>query len=140
MSQREEHKAMKFSGWRGLAGLLIIVAFFFGCAVPPSAAQPPLSTTAVQATLDAWNPNYCKVAEIHGFYKPESGGATQVAYVSLVNPNDKVYAATFQLLTRPTGKQQWFLTSLVTHGSGFMTKRQGWDNLMVPVQEASSKQ
>ena len=31
---------MKFSGWRGLVGLLIPVAFFLGCTVPPSAARP----------------------------------------------------------------------------------------------------
>ena len=85
---------MKFSGWRGLVGLLIPVAFFLGCTVPPSAAQPPLSATAAQATLDSWNPSYCKVAEFYGLHKPEAAGATQVAYVSIVNPSDKAQKPT----------------------------------------------
>ena len=134
---------MKFSGWRGLVGLLIPVAFFLGCTVPPSAAQPPLSATAAQQTLDSWNPSYCKVAEFYGLYKPEAVGASQVAYVSIANPGDKaqrpaVYAANFQLITRPDGRQQWFLTGLVTHGAGFLTKRQGWDAIMIPVKEAAA--
>jgi len=67
-----------------------------------------------------------------------------VAYVSLVNPSDKaqksaIYAATFQLLTRPDGKPQWFLTSLITHGQGLFIKHQGWDNLLVPIKEGSSR-
>jgi hypothetical protein len=103
-----------------------------------------LNAAAAQATLDSWNPSYCKVGEIYGLYKAENGGATQVAYASIVNPSDKaqkvvIYTANFQLLTRPDGRQQWFLTALVTHGSGIMTKRQGWDNLLVPVKEAVKK-
>ncbi len=131
---------MKLSDGRNrLALLLLLLAGFFGCGMPQTAA-PPLTATAAQATLDGWNPNYCKVAEFHGLFKPEVGGATQVAYVSLGNPSDKgqkitIYAATFQLLTRPDGKKQWFLTSLLSHGQGLFVKRQGWDNLLVPVQE-----
>jgi hypothetical protein len=131
----------KLSGWRGLCGLLIIMAFWCGCSASPFAAAPPLSVAAAQNTLDSWNPGYCKVAEFYGFYQPESPN-TRIAYASLVNPGDKsqkaaVFAATFQLLTRPDGRQQWFLTEVITVGSGILTKRQGWDNLLVPVQEAS---
>lgn len=135
---------MKFSGWRGLAGLLITAAIFLGCTVPPSSAQPPLTAAAAQAALDGWNPSYCKVAEFYGLYKPEAAGAVQVAYALIVNPSDKaqkptVYEAKFHLLTRPDGQRGWFLTSLITHSSG-LTRRQGWDNLMIPLKEVSSKQ
>src|SRR5208337_2203884 len=131
----------KLSGQRGLCGLFLMMAFWCGCTASPFAAPPPLSVAAAQHTLDAWNPNYCKVAEFYGFYQPESSN-TRVAYVSIVNPSDKAqkaavyYAATFQLLSRTDGRQQWFLTGVVTHSSGILSKRQGWDNLMVPVQEA----
>jgi hypothetical protein len=131
----------KLSGRRGLCGLFLALAFWCGCTASPFAAPPPLSVAAAQQTLDAWNPNYCKVAEFYGFYQPESS-AKRVAYVSMVNPGDKAqkaavyYAATFQLLSRADGRQQWFLTEVITHSSGILTKRQGWDNLMVPVQEA----
>ncbi len=136
---------MKLSDWRGLAGLLIFAALVIGCTVPPATAQAPLSAAAAQQTLDGWNPSFCKVAEFYGLHKPGASGATLVAYVFIVNPSDKaqkpaVYAANFQLLTRPDGRQQWFLTSLVTHGSGILSKRQGWDNLLVPVKEVVSKQ
>ncbi len=134
---------MKLSGRRGLAVWLIALAFFLGCVVPPSAAQPPLSAAAARKTLDSWNPSYCKVAEFYGLHKPEAAGTSLVAYVALINPagvpKPVVYAATFQLLIRPDGQPQWFLTSLVTHGSGFLTKRQGWDAIMIPVQEAGSE-
>jgi hypothetical protein len=61
--------------------------------------------------------------------------------VLLVNPSDKVqkqvpFAARFQLLTLPDGRQQWFLTSLMSHGAG-LTRRQGWDNLIIPVKDAA---
>jgi hypothetical protein len=84
------------------------------------------------------------VVEFYGLHKPEPAGATQVAYVNLVSPSDKaqkltVYAATFQLLTRADGKPQWFLTSLLTHGQGLFAKRQGWDNLMIPVRGAARR-
>ena len=130
----------KLSGWRGLCGLFLMMAFWCGCTASPFAAPPPLSVAAAQHTLDAWNPSYCKVAEFYGFFQPESS-ATRVAYVSIVNPGDKaqkaaVYNATFQLLSRADGQQQWFLTEVVTHSLGILTKRQGWDTLMVPVQEA----
>ena len=129
----------KLSGWCGLCGLFLTMAFLCGCPASPFAAPPRLSAAAAQRTLDTWNPGYCKVEEFYGFYQPESS-ATRVAYVSIVNPNDKAhkaavyYAATFQLLSRADGRQQWFLTALITHGSGILSKRQGWDNLMVPIQ------
>jgi hypothetical protein len=123
---------------RVAAGLLLV--FFLGCAVP-SPATPPLTTAAARHTLDNWNSNYCKVAEFYGFYKAEGGAPSQVAYVLMVNPSDKaqkptVFAARFQLLTLPDGQQKWFLTSLVSHGAG-LSRRQGWDNLIIPVTEAT---
>ncbi len=137
---------MKLLGGRGLwAAVLMLAVGLLGCGLPGADAEPPLSVAAARATLDSWNPSYCKVAEFYGLYKPESGEATQVAYVNLVNPSDKaqkltIYAATFQLLSRPDGRQQWFMTSLLTHGQGLFVKRQGWDNLMLPLKEVSSKQ
>jgi hypothetical protein len=131
---------MRSSGWHFKAAAGLLLAFFLGC-MAPSAATPPLSAKAAQATLDSWNPNYCKVAEFYGFHKSEHSGSAQVAYVLLSNPSDKaqkptVYAARFQLLTLPDGQQRWFLTSLLTHGSG-LTRRQGWDNLIIPVKEGT---
>jgi hypothetical protein len=133
---------MKILSWRNLAGLLVVAAFFLGCTLQPMGTEPSLSPAEVQNLLNKWNPSYCKVAEFYGLYKSEAGGATRVAYVSIVNPRDPaekpvVYAATLQLLSRADGQQQWFMTSLVTHGSGFLTRRQGWDNLMVPLPEAA---
>jgi hypothetical protein len=135
---------MKLSGWPGLVGLILSAALFIGCLAPPSAAEPPLTAAAVQHTLDSWNPSYCKVAELYGLYQPDPGGASQVAYAAILNPGNAaqkplIYAATFQLLTRPDGVRQWYLTSLLTHGQGLFVKRQGWDNLLVPVQEVSPK-
>jgi hypothetical protein len=132
---------MKISSWRSLAGLLVVAAFVSGCTLQPMGTEPPLSPAAVQDTLNKWNPSYCKVAEFYGLYQPGAGAASRVAYLSLVNPNDPaqkpaVFEAQFRLLTGADGRQQWFLTSLVTHGSGFLTRRQGWDNLIIPVQES----
>lgn len=133
---------MKISSGRRLAGLLVLAAFFSGCPLQPMGTEPPLSPAAVQDTLNRWNPSYCKVSEFYGLYQPEAGGSSRVAYVSLANPKDPaqkpvVYAAKLELLSRPDGRRQWFLTSLVTHGSGFLTRRQGWDNLVIPLPEAA---
>ncbi len=130
---------MGLSGWVNRAAALLLLGCFLGCAVP-SSANPPLTAAAVQSTLDSWNPNYCKVVEFYGFHR-EGEGASQVAYVLLANPSDRaqkpaVYAAQFQLLTLPDGQQRWFLTSLVTHSAG-LSRRQGWDNLIIPVKEAA---
>ncbi len=136
---------MKLSGGRGLsAAVFMLWVGLLGCGLAPAAAELPLTVAAAQATLDSWNPSYCKVAEFYGLYKPEVAGSVQVAYVLIANPSDKaqkptVYEAKFHLLTRPDGKRVWFLTSLITHSSG-LTRRQGWDNLMIPVKEVSSKQ
>jgi hypothetical protein len=59
--------------------------------------------------------------------------------VLIGNPGDKaqkpvVYTARFQFLTLPEGQSRWFLTSLVTHSSG-LSKRLGWDNLIIPVKD-----
>jgi hypothetical protein len=101
---------------------------------PPASASLPVA--AAHKTLDQWNPQYCKVLEFYGFFHPDQGD-TQIAYVLLANPGDPnqkqaVYEARFQLLTRPDGQQQWFLTGLISHAAG-LTRRQGWDNLFIPV-------
>lgn len=136
---------MRLSGWHYKAAMVLLLGFWLGfwlgCTIP-SAANPPLTATAARQTLDSWNANYCKVLEFYGFHKAaEAAATTQVAYVLLVNPSDKaqkpmVFAARFQLLTLADGQQQWFLTSLVSHGAG-LSRRQGWDNLIVPVKEAA---
>lgn len=128
---------MTWSDWRRLAAIVVLLSCFLGCAVPSSSQSPPLTAAAARHTLDSWNPNFCKVAEFYGLYKSEENGANQVAYVLILNPGDKaqkpvVFAGRFQLLTIPDGQSRWFLVSLVTHSSG-LTRRQGWDNLMIPV-------
>jgi hypothetical protein len=77
------------------------------------------------------------VAKFIGFYQSGDNAAEQVAYVLLENPSDKaqkpqVFAARFQFLTPPEGQAQWFLMALVTPSSG-LSRRQGWDNLIIPV-------
>jgi hypothetical protein len=126
-------------GWRLKFGLCLALVALMGC--PPSnPASPPLNAAAAQHLLDTWNPTYCKVVEFYGFYQPgAAGGQTRVAYVSLVNPHEahqkkRIFAARFQLLTRADGRRQWFLTSLTSHAAG-LSLRQGWDNLMLAVEE-----
>ena len=119
-------------------GLLLLLGFLLGCAVP-SSASPPLTAAAAQSLLDGWNPGYCKVVEFYGFYTPGERVNSRVAYVLIANPGDKnqkqlVYEARFQLLTTADGAQIWFLVSLVSHSQG-LSRRQGWDNLMLPVKE-----
>jgi hypothetical protein len=132
---------MKWAGRRRQAAVMLLLGFLFGCTVP-SSATPPLTPASVLHTLDSWNPNYCKVVEFYGFHKPGGeAGTTQAAYVLLINPSDKarkqtVFTARFQLLTSPDGQDRWFLTSLVSHSSG-LSRRQGWDNLIIPVKEAA---
>jgi hypothetical protein len=128
---------MTWSDRRRLAAIVVLLSCFLGCAMPSSSQSPPLTAAAARHTLDSWNPNFCKVAEFYGLYKSDENSANQVAYVLIANPGDRaqkpvVYAARFQLLTLPDGQMRWFLVSLVTHSSG-LTRRQGWDNLMIPV-------
>jgi hypothetical protein len=128
---------MRWSGRRRLVGIVLLLGFFLGCTVPSASQTVSLTPTTAQNTLDSWNPSFCKVAEFYGFYKSGEHTGKQVAYVLIANPSDKaqkpqVYTARFQLLTLPGGQQQWFLTSLVTHSSG-LSRRQGWDNLIIPV-------
>ena len=133
---------MKLAGWRPKFILCLILGALMGCSLTSS--PPPLTAAAAQETLDAWNPTYCKVVKFYGFHQVQEGpGSTRVAYVLLVNPSERaqkqtIFAARFELLTRPDGRQQWFLTSLITHAGG-LSRRQGWDNLMEPVTEAGDK-
>jgi hypothetical protein len=101
-----------------------------------------LTAAAAKHTLDTWNPTFCKVTEFYGFYKAGDNPAEQVAYVLILNPGDKaphpvVFAARFQLLTLPQGQSRWFLTSLMTPGRG-LSRRRGWDNLLIPVKAPPS--
>jgi len=130
---------MQISRRHCFGALVLLLMVLLGCTAP-GAAIPPLTAAQARHTLDRWNPNYCKVTEFYGFHRPVE--ATQVAYVLLTNPGDKaqkpmVYAARFQLLTLADGAQRWYLTSLISHASG-LTRRQGWDNLLIPVEEAAS--
>jgi hypothetical protein len=134
----KEEKGMKVSGWCRLAAIMLLVSGFLGCALPSSPQASPLTAAVARHTLDNWNPNFCKVVEFYGFYKAGENAATQVAYVLIANPGEKdqkpvVYEARFQLLTLPEGQSRWFLTSLMTHSSG-LSRRLGWDNLIIPVQ------
>lgn len=118
--------------------MLLLVNLTGGCTIPPP-ERLPLRAEDATHTLDRWNPQYAKVVEFYGFH--DAGSDTLVAYVLLASPahpdvKPSLYEARFQLLTRPDGRQQWFLTSLLNHAGG-LTRRQGWDNLFVPVQPGS---
>jgi hypothetical protein len=128
---------MTLSGWCRVAAIVLLLGGFLGCVVPSSSPGPPLTAAAAKHTLDTWNPTFCKVADFYGFYKAGDNPAEQVAYVLIANPSDKapnpvVFAARFQLLTGPEGQGRWFLTSLMTPSEG-LSRRRGWDNLLVPV-------
>jgi hypothetical protein len=119
--------------------LLFYLGFclLLGCNLPFLPA-PPLTIAAARQTLDRWNPQYCKVVEFYGFYQAGAADARE-GYVLLANPREHtakpvIFVAQFKLLTRPDGSQEWFLTSLVSH-SGGLSRRQGWDNLLIPVRE-----
>lgn len=117
---------------------MLLLGLTWGCNLSPSGAAPPLTAQAARQTLEQWNPKYVKVVEFYGFHQPGPPD-TRVAYVLLVNPGDPsqaqvVFEARFQLVTRPEGQQEWFLTSLLNHSAG-LSRRQGWDNLFIPVQE-----
>ncbi len=114
----------------------LLLCAFLGCNLP-FLPTPPLTSLAARQTLDRWNPQYCKVVDFYGFYQPEATDQRQ-AFVLIANPKDPaakpvIFVAQFQRLNRPDGSQEWFLTSLVSH-SGGLTRRQGWDNLLIPVQ------
>ncbi len=133
---------MGISGLRRFAALMLLLGGLFGCALPSPAAGPPLTAAAVKNTLDSWNPNYCKVVEFYGIYKGDSA-SSQTAYVLIANPSDRtqkpaVYAAQFLLLTQPDGQPRWYLTGVLTHSAG-LTRRQGWDNLVIPVKSPASQ-
>jgi hypothetical protein len=132
---------MVWSGWRRWAAIVLLLSGILGCALPSSSSTPPLTVAAAKHTLDSWNSGFCKVADFYGFYLAGDNAATQVAYVLIANPSDKtqkpvVYTAQFQLLILPEGQPRWFLTSLVTHSSG-LSRRLGWDNLIIPVKAPS---
>ncbi len=126
---------MEFLGKTQKVWFYLLLSLLLGCNLPMLPA-PPLTTAAARHTLDHWNPQYCKVVELYGF-RQSAADDTRQAYVLLTNPKDPtakpvLSVAQFQLLIRPDGNQEWFLTSLVSHSSG-LTRRQGWDNLLIPV-------
>jgi hypothetical protein len=122
---------------RGKAKKLLFclcLSLLLGCNLP-FLPPPPFTIAAARQTLDRWNPQYCKVVEFYGFY--QGAADAKEGYVLLANPKEPaakpvIFIAKFQLLTRADGSQEWFLTSLVSH-SGGLTRRQGWDNLLIPV-------
>jgi hypothetical protein len=134
---------MALSGWCRLAAIVLLLGGgFLGCMVPSSSPAPPLTVAAAKHTLDTWNPSFCKVAEFYGFYQDGNNPAERVAYVLIANPGEKapnpvVFAARFQLLTLPEGQSRWFLTSLMTPSAG-LSRRRGWDNLLIPVKAPPS--
>jgi hypothetical protein len=133
----KEEKGMRWSDWRRLAAIVLLLSGFLGCTLPSPSPTPPLTAAAARHTLDSWNSGFCNVVDFIGFYQTRENPATQVAYVLIANPSDKgqkpqVYTAQFQLITLPEGQSRWFLTSLITPSSG-LSKRQGWDNLIIPV-------
>jgi hypothetical protein len=135
-------EGMRGTSWRRLAAIVLLLGLYIGCTMPSSPQNSGLTPATAQNTLDSWNPSFCKVAEFYGSYRSGGDGTKEVAYVSIINPSDKnqkpiVHTAQFQLLTLPGGKQQWFLVSLVTHSSG-LSRRQGWDNLVIPVKEPAA--
>jgi hypothetical protein len=134
---------MKWSGSSRMAAIALLLGLILGCTMPSASQNVPLTPATVKHTLDHWNPRYCKVMEFYGFYNPAGNGGERVAYVLMANPSDmalkpQVFAARFQLLTLPSGQHHWFLVSLITHSAG-LSRRQGWDNLMIQVQEAPPK-
>lgn len=117
--------------------LVVFLIMAVGCAMPPP-EKLPLNIEDASRALDRWNPQFCKVAEFYGVH--EAGTDTLVGFVLIASPahpdvKPLLYEARFQLLTRPDGRQQWFLTSLMNHAAG-LTRRQGWDNLFVPVKDS----
>jgi len=124
---------------RRKAAAFLVILFIYclaGCELPASPTTPALTAAAAQYTLDHWNPNYCKVIKFYGLHRPAAPD-TRLAYVLLSNPKEPdqkpiLSVGRFQLLSRPDGSQEWFLTSLLSH-SGGITRRQGWDNLLIPV-------
>jgi hypothetical protein len=142
-SNHKKEEGMKWSGHSRMAAIALLLGFLLGCTVPSASQTVPLTPATVKYTLDNWNPRYCKVEEIYGFYNPGGNATDRIAYVLIANPSDKgqkpqVFESQFQLLTLPNGQHHWFLVSLVTHSSG-LSRRTGWDNLMIQVKEAPLK-
>jgi len=120
----------------------LFFSFFLGC-IQPSSPSPPLTPAAARNTLEHWNPQYFKVVEFYGLHQPAAAN-TRLAYLLAANPKEAaakptLYVAQFQLLTRPDGNQEWFLTSLLNH-SGGLARRQGWDNLLLPLKTEPATQ
>ncbi|MBM4285024.1 MAG: hypothetical protein FJ128_07225 [Deltaproteobacteria bacterium] len=120
---------------------MVLLAHLAACGPFPG-PPPPLTVAAARQTLEEWNPVYVKVVEFYGLHYPGQG-EVRLAYAAIINPTQAqpkplVYEARFQLLTRPDGRRQWFLTSLITHSAG-LSRRQGWDNILVPVKGEGAK-
>jgi hypothetical protein len=115
-------------------GVLVLLVLM-GC--PQLSPPPPLTAAAARRTLERWNPQYCQVVEFYGFHQPAAPDS-RLAYVLLANPKESgkqiIHVAHFQLLTRPNRRQEWYLVSLLSHSAG-LSRRQGWDNLFIPVKE-----
>jgi len=129
-------------GKLGRIWCFLFLSFFLGCPLPP-APSPPLTPAAARNTLEYWNTPYFKVVEFYGLHQPAAAN-TRLAYVLGANPKEAaakptLYVAQFQLLTRPDGSQEWFLTSLLNH-SGGLARRQGWDTLFLPLKTESATQ
>ena len=136
VSMKFRRRTRKFWPW-------LLLSFLLGCNLPFLPGQQ-LTVAAARQVLDRWNPQYCKVVELYGFYQTEAADMRQ-AFVLIANPKEPaakpaIFVAQFQRLTRPDGSQGWFLTSLVSHSGSLTHRRHGWDNLLVPVQPRNSSE
>lgn len=135
---------MRVWGSPMVVGAVLLLALAAGCRSGDGGLQE-LTAESVRQTLNSWNPSYVKVMEVFGFYYREANpqGADCIAYVLLANPADKdqklvVYEAHFKKLFQPDGTGQWYLTGLISHSAG-LTRRQGWDTLLIPVKGGASR-
>ena len=134
---------MRVMGGPVVVGAVLFLVWAAGCGSGEGRHQE-LTVEAVRQTLNNWNPSYAKVMEVFGLHYPDANpqGADCIAYVLLANPADKdqklvVYEAHLKKLFHPDGAAQWYLTGLISHSAG-LTRRQGWDTLLIPVKGPGS--